>query len=351
MNKEKEEVEIDLLELGKKLWDNKKFIIKCSIIGAVVGLVVAFSIPKEYTTTVILTTESGKSAGGSMGALASMAGLNLGGLANEDTFSPELYPNVLNSTPFIQSLLKINVVDENQNLNTTLFHYLKNEQKSAWWSYIIKAPFALINAITPEGDVTNKTNNTRFITKEEIDVIDIARNAYFINTDKKTGITTIEATAQSPLISAFLADTITSYLQVYIIEQRTRKAKTDLSNSEKLYTQAKEEYYKSQEKLATFADGNMNVISAKYNINQEKLQNEVNITYSVYTQMAQQVQMNKIKVQDNTPVFTIIQPAIEPLEPSKPKKKLIVLALTFLSAIIACGYTMKEELIQKMSRN
>ncbi len=100
------EQEIDLMELACKLWDNRRTIIKWCIGGLVVGLVVAFSIPREYSTTVKLTPElRGKSAGGGMSALASLAGVNLGSDASVDAVYPELYPDVLNSTPFMVELL------------------------------------------------------------------------------------------------------------------------------------------------------------------------------------------------------------------------------------------------------
>lgn len=346
MNSEDKE-EIDLLELGKKLWDKKKFIIKCTIVGAFVGIIVAFSIPKEYTTTVILAAESKSSVGGNMGALASMAGLNLGA-TSDDIFSPELYPNIIESTPFIRGLLNINVIDKKQDINVSLYNYLKDYQKQAWWSYILKAPGAFIQLFSSESKENTTIADPRYISKEEMDLIKSLQTSCFISTDKKTGVTSIEVVAQSPVISAFLADTLTSYLQSYVIDQRTKKAKTDLANSEKLYQQAKSDYYKTQQILATFIDANKNVISAKYKISQEKLQNEASIAYSVYNQMAQQVQISKIKIQDNTPVFTVIQPAIEPLLASKPKKKMIIAAFFLLGMIGACGWILGKDYISKL---
>ena len=76
-----------------------------------------------------------------------------------------------------------------------------------------------------------------------------------------------------------------------------------------MYIEAKENYYKSQRNLAAFIDANMNVVSAEFKTTQEKLQNEANLAYAIYNQMAQQLQMAKVKVQDTTPVFTIIEPA------------------------------------------
>ena len=65
-----------MIELAQKVWASRKLVFKACGIAALVGLVVAFSIPKEYSTSVTLAPESGgKSGGGSMGALAAMAGI------------------------------------------------------------------------------------------------------------------------------------------------------------------------------------------------------------------------------------------------------------------------------------
>lgn len=50
--------EIDLIELAKQLWSKRKFIFKCCGIAVVAGLIVAFSIPKEYSTSVKLAPET-----------------------------------------------------------------------------------------------------------------------------------------------------------------------------------------------------------------------------------------------------------------------------------------------------
>ena len=49
-----EEQEIDLIELAQKVWASRKLVFKACGIAALVGLVVAFSIPKEYSTSVTL---------------------------------------------------------------------------------------------------------------------------------------------------------------------------------------------------------------------------------------------------------------------------------------------------------
>lgn len=349
MNKRDEEVEIDLLKLVKKLCCKKWFILKYGLLGGIIGLIISFSIPKEYTTSVLIVTEQQKSlSSGNMGALASLTGINLNANTG-DLFSPTIYPEVLNSTPFLQELLKIRVVDLTQSVDTTLYDYLRDGQERAWWVYILQIPSLIMNSFSSNNASNDLIENDKyFLSKGEMMAMTDLRSMYSINTDKKTALTTLEVSSQSPKISAFLADTIISYLQSYIIYQRTKKAKMDLSNSETLYEQAQENYYKSQQNLALFIDGNKNVISAKYKINQERLQNEVNLAYSVYNQMAQQVQLNMIKVQDDTPVFTMIQPAIEPLYPDKPNKKLICITATLLGIIISSLYIIKDDILNNI---
>lgn len=354
MAENKEQREIDLLELVNRLWEKRKFIIKISLMGLIIGIIIAFSIPKEYKTTVVLKTDSAQPASVNMSTLASMAGINLNGNTGEDILSPDLYPDILKSTPFIQGLFDIRVYDNNQAIDTTLFEYFHRKQKSAWWNYIIKAPEALISLFYSKKEnqkVDSLLRNRHFISKREMDMINTISKTFSINSDKKTGVTTLEVTTQSPTISAFLADTLTSYLQSYIIEQRTKKAKTDLRNSEKLYEQTKIDYYKVQQELAAFTDANLNVISAKYLINQEKLKNEANTAYTVFNQMAQQVQMNKIKIQNDTPVFTIIQPAVEPLFPSRPKKKIIVITFVFLFFAGGCSWIVGKDYVKDFFNN
>ena len=137
-----EEQEIDLIELAKKVWANRKLVFKTCGIAVIVALVVAFSIPKEYATSVTLAPETtGKSTGGSMGALAAMAGVNLGNSGGDDALFPELYPDIVSSTPFLTELFDVKVEDQKGELKIRLYDYLDEHQRSPWWGAIVSAPF------------------------------------------------------------------------------------------------------------------------------------------------------------------------------------------------------------------
>lgn len=344
------ETEIDLLDLFNKLWAKRKFIIKCMLIGFVAGIIIAFSIPKEYATLVQLVpdTKQAGSAGG-MGALAAMAGVNLQ-QNSEDAISPEIYPNIVGSTPFIVGLFDVKVQDKKQGIDNSLYNYLLNDQKKTWWSYILGAPsklLGLFSSNSSERKVGADSLSEIVLSRKDLKILDNLKDRIVVSVDKKTNIISLTVTMQSPEISAFVADTVTSYLQDYVIKYRTQKARKDLSFTEKLFTEAKADYYKSQQNYASYSDGNLDIVSARYGAASERLQNEMNLAYGVYSQMAQQLQMAKVKVQDTTPVYSVIQPAVVPLIPEKPKKKLIVIGFLLLALIGSCGWILGAEFLSK----
>lgn len=347
-NNKNTEKEIDLLELGQKLWSKRIFIIKVSLIGLIIGIVVAFSIPKEYNTSIVVAPEAKSQSTGNMGAIAAIAGINLQ-QSTDDAISPELYPNIIGSTPFIVGLFDIEVKDQKKGIQTDLYTYLDEKQSSPWWSYIFAAPSKLIglfsanksNEVIVDNDIVNPRRIE--LTRKQTLIVENLKNRINVSVDKKTGVITLSSMMQSPEISAFIADTVTSYLQDYIIKYRTQKARQDLSFTEKLYEEAQDNYYKAQQEYTTYADKNLDIVSARYGAAKERLQNEVTLTYGVYNQMAQQLQMAKVKVQDTTPVYTIIQPAVVPLLAEKPKKKMIVIGFIFVAFIGACCWVLGKE--------
>ena len=91
-NKHTQEEEIDLLELALKVWAERRWILKCCGYAVIVGLVIAFSIPKEYTTSVMIAPEASDNKGGGLSSLASLAGINLNTSSGSDAIYPDLYP-------------------------------------------------------------------------------------------------------------------------------------------------------------------------------------------------------------------------------------------------------------------
>ena len=61
--REDEELEIDLMEYVRKLWAARKMLLKVAGIGAIVGVIIALSIPKQYTVCLLYTSPSPRDRG------------------------------------------------------------------------------------------------------------------------------------------------------------------------------------------------------------------------------------------------------------------------------------------------
>lgn len=354
------EKEIDLLELAMKLWDQKKKICIWCFIGAILGVVVAFSIPKEYTTDVKLAPEaSGNSkVNGSLGAMAAMVGLGGGSQSGGDAVNPMLYPDVVSSVPFLVDLFNVPVEDIDGEKKITVREYVEEDLRSPWWSVIMRLPFKLIGLLrSSDKDETNsdKAIDTFQLTKPEDSVVKALRARIAASVDTKTSVITISVMMQDPLVSATLADTVVNRLQEYITDYRTNKARKDLEYAELLNKEAQDNYYKAQQRYADYLDRNNGLILHSAQTTRERLQNEATLAFNLYNQTAQQVQLAKAKVQENTPVYAIVTPATVPIKPTSPRKPLILVGFVFLafvasSAWILYGKPLMEEFKQKNNK-
>lgn len=340
-----EEQEIDLVELARKLWNERKLILKSCGWAALIGLVVGFSIPKEYTTTVTLAPESGtsKSMSGGLSALAGLAGISLGDMQSADALSPTLYPDIVKSIPFSIEMFDVKVTDKKGELNTTVYDYLKEHQKKAWWSYVISAPFKGLGWVmkTIKGEEpkdTSRVVNPFMLTRDQNEIIMALGKKIEVEEDKKTSVIKISVTMQDPLISATLTNTVMEKLQDYITAYRTNKARIDLEYTERLYKESMENYYKAQQEYAVYMDRNQNISLRSAQTQQERLKNEMELAFNVYNQTAQQLQVAKAKVQEDTPVYTVVEAATVPLRASKPSKPLILIGFVFLAGVGTCGW-------------
>jgi len=339
-----EEQEIDLLELAGKIWADRRLVLKWCGIAVVVALVVAFSIPKEYTTTVMLApeVEGGSRSLGGLSALAGMAGINMGSGESSDALYPDLYPDIVSSVGFTTELFNVPVKDAEGELDTNLYTYLKEEQRSPWWSAIISFPFKclgwVMSLFKEEEEGTDGGVNPFQLTKDEDGVVKALNERIAVSVDKKTSLISLSVTMQDPLISATMTDTVMAKLQDYITEYRTNKARHDLDFTQKLYDEAQKKYYDAQQAYADYVDMNQNISLRSVQTRQERLQNEMNLAYNLYNQTAQQLQLAKAKVQENTPVYTIVQAATVPLKASKPSKLMILVGFVFLAGVGSVGW-------------
>lgn len=337
LNKADEEIiNIDFQKIFGQLkaqW--RRLAVWCGI-ALVVGLVIAFSIPKSYTASAELAPEvTSAKASSSLGSITSMLGLGNMGMGS-DAIYPTFYPKVVKSTPFMVDLLQSPVTFEEKGgtVQCSLQEYLILHTRSAWWKSIIKwvkSPFKTKSEISFE-----KAIDPYHLTLEENALIERLGGMISISIDKKTMALSISVTAQHPQVAADLCRLVTTMLQQRITDYRTNKVKQDVDYYEKLYEEVKDDYYRAQSAYAYYVDSHQGVILNSVKAEQERLQNEKNLKYQLYNSVASELQNARAKVQLETPVLAEIVPTTVPLKPSKPKKKVILAACLLLGLAGGC---------------
>lgn len=342
-----EEIEIDFKEIALKFLRRKKLFFYTLCCSIFIGMIISYSLPKQYKVTVTLSPESGKSGNSSsLSGMASMFGVNMGGMET-DAINVSMFPEIIKSTPFLIEMYntKIQTV-KNESMNLT--EYIHG-QKKVWWSYLFQIPNQTISFIfnifsnSKKHSEKNDSINPFRLTHQQYSNLASIRSIISVNIDKKTSMTTVSATLQDPLAAAIAADSAVSKLQKYIINYRIKKAIENCTYLEKLCKDRKAEYLKTQEAYASFMDANKNVISQRTQAEGTRLQNEMSIAFQVYSQVETQLQMARAKIQEEKPVFAIIEPATVPIMPTSPNKPIIIIGCMFLGIVGCTGWVLLKK--------
>jgi uncharacterized protein involved in exopolysaccharide biosynthesis len=343
--------EIDLIEVIKKIWDRRKIIFYSIGIFLLFGIFVIIGTPKEYKSEVTVLVETGTGAGSMTSLLqqfGGLAGLNLSAAQLKDALTPQIYPDIIKSTPFLIEIMNQKVYYPKKDTTITVFDYLDKYNRSSLLSYVIQytigLPFQIIGWIKDDeekqklqklsGSYSLKQPGYLSLNKKQTKISKQLLKRIRTKQGETFTTLTISVEMQDALIAAQVADSLVNSLTKYIIDYRTQKALKDLEFINDRYKEAEEKFLKAQKNLAEFRDQNKNIILSSYKSEEEKLQAEYNLAFNVYNTLAQQLEQAKIKVQERTPVLKVIDPAKVALTKSKPKISMILFAMLFLGLFV-----------------
>lgn len=346
---EDQESSIDFAKIFKDLLKHKMLYVKVLPAAFVLAAIYALGQPNYYNCTVTLAPEmGGAKTGGGLAGLASSFGISIGSAqAGADAINPTLYPDLMNSVDFKTSLFYVPVTIEGdkekgeKDTTMTYYDYLSKGQKSPWWSQGIKAIMSMFHG---QSSMVNETKADPFrLTPKQAGVVNAINHIVACNVDKKTGVITINVTDQDPVIAAKMADTVKIRLQNFIADYRTSKVRVDLAYYRKIAAETKARYEKARKLYAEFSDANQDIILESVRQRQTELENEMQLQYNAYTQVAAQLLAAEAKVQQETPVFTTLQSATVPVLKAGPNRSQMCLVFVFLAFLGATVWILYKE--------
>ena len=355
--------EIDLVALLQKVWHGRKIALITIGVFALMGIVFALGSTNVYTaTTTFIPKGQTSSAAGSLSGLASLAGINLGGMNGGDSeIPPSMYPMVLNSIPFQEKLLALSVTINGNKIqlkehllgqmnytdsNSLSFLTLLKKYTIGLPALIKGTLFAKMNALPSYSEMPT----IKRLSYEDEQLSNYLKNLVTINVDKKEGFITLTYQDKDPQIAAIVALNAQTLLQEEVINFKIKNAQELLTFTEGLNAEKKMSFEALQDELATFRDQHQNISSGLFENKLNRLESELAIARSVYEELSKQVEQARIQVSKDTPIFTIIDPVVIPNQRTSPKRTLIVIIWAFLGLIMGLTYILLKEPMSHLAK-
>ena len=345
-----EEEEIDIMAIIMRLWEKRWFIIKVTCVFAVLGVFVAIFTPKEYTASCVVVpeTKGGAFSASSLGGLAAMAGINLGSSSGGEMLSPMMYDKLMKNIDLRKELMQTPINWEEYEEPVTILDYYTNPdyKKSSVLGtvkkYTIGLPFTLLNAIRGEQkkeEMQLPADGPKLsaYTQDEMKCIKAFAGQYSVMADKKNGDVTITARMPEALAAAQVVDAVQNLLQKYVIELKLQKAEVNYEYIKQRYDEAKVVFEQKQEEYAKFQDANKVLTSALSKAKEEQMRSEFNVAKDLFNQLTTQLVQAEMKIKEDIPILTVVEPVQVPLERSKPKRVQILFIWCFFGGVLGCG--------------
>ena len=191
-------------------------------------------------------------------------------------------------------------------------------------------------------------DSLEFISKDQQKLSRILKKSLFFAIDETDGVISISATMPQAIPAAQLAQRAQILLQNEIISYRTAKAKDQMRFIEEQFDTLQIEYKENQYKFARYKDRNQFNITQASQIEFQKIQAEYELSYTLFSELERQKAAQEIQVRKDTPIFTTINPAAVPLDPSKPNRFKIVITYIILGLFFAIFYGLGIEFYKKL---
>ncbi|AGB27741.1 capsule polysaccharide export protein [Prevotella dentalis DSM 3688] len=337
MNEKPQTAVIDLRLIIRRIREHGRLFAIAVPVSLAAYCLLILSMPRYYTTDTKLAPETGNATNtGSIGSLASSLGIDMSQIKSTDAITPLLYPELMEDNRFVAELFSI-PVRTSEGQRYTYFDYLANRQKTPWWAGLLgkKEEPLTMNRLSPYA-----------LDKKQSRVAEAIRDNVTLKVDSKDGVITITATAQDPLVCKTLADSLSTRLKAFITAYRTDKARKDVAYYKKITQEAQTEYEKARRSYAAYSDANQDLVLQAVQSKIEDMENNMQLKFNTYSNARNQYEAARAKLQEKTPVFTLLKGASVPVKPAGPKRMLFVLIMELLTCTLLTVWAVRKDVLK-----
>lgn len=310
-----------------------RFLMNNAGIFGMIGVIYALLSPEEYTSETRLMPELQARSAANLkrfGALAELAGINLDAVGTTEAVRPDLYPDVLVSTPFLLDVLNKPVVTTDKKRYTTLAALLTDPSRQPLTAWLSDGPMAMPR-------VTDTTTAVR-LNREQDDLLKDCRERILSDLDKQSGLIIVRVKMPDAEVAAQVCVSAIRYLRQYVVKYRTEKTRTDSSFLAQRRSEAKQRYDRALHNLSAYNDNNQFLYTQAAKVEGRRLEAELNLAQTLTDELSRQYEQTRLKIQEETPILTVLEPPSVPSRRSEPHRSLIVLVFAGVGLLTGVGW-------------
>lgn len=345
--------EIDLITLLQNLWQGRKRILRMTLLFAFVGVAVALLSPKVYKAETRFVPQTGAvPLDSNLSGLAALAGVPI---HNEATaqIPATLYPTVSQSTPYLLTLLQtpLKLADgDTLSLKAYLMRYPQSSVMDKIQGVTLRPLLSWFKKKPKKSPGELQQGEYYSFSEEMQGLLGAVQGMLEVAYTLEDGTVALSVSMPHPEAAAQVAAKATDLLQQTIIDFRIQNAQKVLEYVNEQYKIKEKEFLNAQQALAAFKDSHQNIGTAVFENKRAQLENRYHLRFSLYRELALQREQAELQVNKDTPIFSVLEPVVQPHHRDRPKRKLIVLLSAFLGFVAGCGWVLAGPAFKNLKR-
>lgn len=283
-------------------------------------VLVFFIIPLEYTSGVsILPSAASFSQGmlGNLGSLGKMAGLDLG--AGSKAQSQEIYMGIIFSKRLLDQII---------------YHQYEFEEDGELIKQNLVEHFEL-DGFEDQREISEKILKA------------MREGVIVVNIDQDNNILYLDVTTENAFLSAVVADKIVEILNNIVKTEVQKEYRQKLTYIEDRLNGIKDSLVVAEKELMIFLETSIDPTLPAFQVKQLRLQRNLRLQTELLIEFRKQLEMFIADNMANLADIKVLDRAYPPYRKSRPKRALLLIALTMLAGFVHLGVNVSIVLLQK----
>lgn len=343
--------EISFREVAKQIEEYIRFlfskwliIVIVGILGGIGGIIYAYYATPTYSAQLNFVLSNNSSSSGGLTGFASQFGINLGS-SGDDAFMGDNIITLMKSRRMVQKALFLPVPDSNE---TLLNFFIKDNKINEGWAENEKLKNVYPFPSSPDKMSLMQDSLFRLIYGGiQTNMLDV------VKPDKDQNIYNVTTTSNNPLFSYYLTKYLVDVTSSFYIDTKTSSAKKNLDMLQKEADSLRRILGGAIVSAGSQTDLTFNLNPA-YQVQRAGVQQSQALATALgqaYGQVLQNLELAKITLQKETPLYQIIDEPTLPLDIDKPSKLFSLIIGGFIAGLLICIFLIFRKMYSDFKHN